>query len=120
MPPKKAKQLGTFLRRNREAKGLSLGAIASEARVERSTLLRLERGDFAVPDPDKLHRIAAALEVDAEELFARYPSPEALPDFAPYLRAKYGMSDQAIAEAEEFFSGLDKNRKGGSDAKHPR
>jgi len=109
MSPGTPKQLGAFLKKARN--GRSLEDVASAAGVPRSTLLRLERGEFAVPDPDKLQRLAEALGVDPEELFARYPAAEELPDVAPYLRAKFGMSAEAIEEAETLFAKLDKPKR---------
>lgn len=120
MPPAKAKQLGTLLKRHRETQGLSLEAVASEAGMPRSTLLRLERGEFAVPDPDKLQRLAEALGIEPEELFARYPAPDGLPDPAPYLRAKFGMSKEAIAEAEALFEKHAGKSSGGRRGKPTR
>jgi transcriptional regulator with XRE-family HTH domain len=118
MSPRDAASLAKSIRRHREAAGLSINALAREARLPPSTVLRLEAGEIEAPDPDKLQRLAAALAIDPEEFFAHYPAPEKLPDFAPYLRAKYGMSAEAVAEAEQFFAELEsrqkpKRRKGG-------
>ena len=71
---------------------------------------------------NKLERLAEALGIDPEELFADYPAPDKLPDMAPYLRAKFGMSDEAVAEAERLFAELaesegDKRRNRGKRAR---
>lgn len=119
MSPKNTSKLGKAIKRHRKAAGLSLYALGQEIGMPHSTILRLERGEFGMPDPEKLARIAEALGIEAEELYALGPYPD-LPEMAPYLRAKYGMSDEAVAEAEEFFAGLSKRerrKKGGQRAK---
>lgn len=121
MSPKDPASLAQTIRRHRERAGLSQQALAKKIGVPASTVMRLERGDIAAPDPDKLERLAAALQIEPEELFAQYPAPEKLPDMAPYLRAKYGMSASAVTEAEEFFAELAKKDKhGGRRAKRAR
>ncbi len=49
--------------------------------------------------------IARALEVDFEDLYslAGYESPERLPTFRPYLRAKYELPPEAVADLERYF-----------------
>lgn len=121
MSPKNAASLARVIRRHREAAGLSQSALAQAIGVPASTVMRLERADVAAPDPDKIERIAAALSIEPEELFAEYPASDRLPDFAPYLRAKYGMSAEAVTEAEQFFAELaKKEKKGGPRAKRAR
>lgn len=119
--------LADSVRRHREAAGLSQLALANKTGMQASTILRLEQGEVKAPDPDKLQRLAVALGVDPEEFFALYPAPERLPEFAPYLRAKYGMNEAAVKEAEEFFAELEKRSRpkakparGGRRAKRTR
>lgn len=107
MSPRDVASLAKSIRRHREAAGLSISGLAREAGLEPSTVLRLEAGEFEAPDPNKLQRLAAALGIDPEEFFAHYPAPERLPEIAPYLRAKYGMSSEAVAEAERLFAELE-------------
>lgn len=121
MSPKNPAILARTIKRHRKAAGMSKYALAMATDLPQSTILRLEEGKIEAPDPDKIERIAEALEVEPEELFAAYPAPERLPDMAPYLRAKFGMSDEAVTEAEKFFADLaDKDKKGGGSAKRPR
>jgi transcriptional regulator with XRE-family HTH domain len=111
MSPRDAHNLARSIRHHREAAGLSINALARAAGLPPSTVLRFEAGEYEAPDPDKLERLAGALGVDSEEFFAHYPAPERLPDFAPYLRAKFGMSKDAVAEAEQFFAELEAREK---------
>lgn len=124
MSQRDAAKLGNRIRRRREAAGLSLGALAKAIGVPPSTILRMERGEVGAPDPDKLERLAKALEIDPEDLFSLYPDPKQLPEFAPYLRAKYGMSAEAVEEAEKFFAELETKaaakQKGGGRGKRAR
>ncbi len=112
MSPKDTTKLGAAIRRHRKAAGLSQLALAKEIGVPASTIFRLEKGEFGRPDPDKLARLAEALDIEAEELYALTPYP-ALPDMAPYLRAKHGFSEEAVAEAEAFFADLKQRDKQG-------
>ena len=121
----KAKQLGRFIRRHREAKGLSNNALAREVDVDNATILRMERGDFQSPSPQILQRIGRALDVAVEDLYALagYTMPEGLPELAPYLRAKYDLPDKAVKELDSYFKTLQDRyggKKGGRDAKRSR
>jgi transcriptional regulator with XRE-family HTH domain len=119
-PSKSTTKLGRAISRHRKAAGLSQAALANKIGVPASTVFRLEKGEFGMPDPDKLTRLAEALGIEAEELYALAPYPD-LPDMAPYLRAKYGMSDEAVAEAEAFFASLKKrDKRGGPGGKRGR
>jgi len=118
--PKDTSKLGATIRRHREKAGLSQLALAKQIGVPASTIFRLEKGEFGRPDPEKLARLAEVLGIEAEELYALAPYPE-LPEMAPYLRAKYGMSAEAIAEAEEFFAELEqRDKQGGRRGKSRR
>ncbi len=101
MSPRDVADLGTFIAQARKTAGLSQEGLAEKAGVSGSTILRLERGEFGRPDPDKLQRIARALDIDAEDLFALadYTNPTKLPAFGPYLRARWG--EELPAEARE-------------------
>lgn len=127
MGSENAKQLGDFVRRQRHAKGVSLEGLAEQTGIPHSTISRIETGKFDAPRPDKLGRLAAALDVRYEELFALagYATPAGLPEPAPYLRAKYRhLPDEALAEAERFFAELEaryeEKPKGGQRAKRAR
>ena len=116
MPPTSAKKLGAFIKRHRKERGLSLEAVAQEVKVPRSTIFRMERGEFGSPDPEKLQRLATALDVDFEELFtlAGHVAPD--PGLQPYLRRKYDLSDEAIEKAERYLERLRHDDQGGPRA----
>jgi len=121
MSPRDVADLGTFIAQARKTAGLSQEGLAEKAGVSGSTILRLERGEFGRPDPDKLQRIARALDIDAEDLFAlaRYVAPGALPAFGPYLRAKFGseLPPKARKELEAYFERIKDEYGEGDDGK---
>lgn len=101
MTPRTTHELAAFIRRTREQSGLSQAGLARTAGIPRTTLIHIETGELGTPDPAKLQRIARALDIDAEDLFALadYASPSKLPTFGPYLRARWG--DELPPEARE-------------------
>jgi transcriptional regulator with XRE-family HTH domain len=101
-----SKKLGALLRQKRQNMGYSMTQLAKAAGVRDSTVLRIERGEFAAPRPDKLARFAALLEIELADLYAKagYLVPDELPSFDPYLSAKYPdlPSDVRIDLARHF------------------
>ncbi len=106
MNPQQAKELGRRLRVRREELDLSVRELARRAGVDNTTIVRIERGAFAAPRPDKLSRIADALDLSLADVFAlaEYVAPNELPAFAPYLRSKYRhLPTPAVEELERSF-----------------
>jgi len=95
--------LGEYLRVARERAGFGTRHLATISGVERSAIVRLEADEMAKPVPDYLVRLADALELNAADLFllAGLPIPQELPSLAPYLRTKYQLPPDAVAEAEQ-------------------
>lgn len=128
MPPSKAKQLGRFVQRHRREVGVSLREAAKQMGLDYTWLYRLEKGEIESPAPDKLVRVARVLKVDTEDLFALvgYMSPDQLPDFVPYLRAKFDLNEAAVRELSETFRRVldepvpKQRKKGGIRAKRSR
>lgn len=86
------KALGKLIARERARQGLSLETLGNAAGGTRATIMRLERGEFGRPDPEKLQRIARALGLNAGDLFALagYMPSDHLPSLDPYLRTMFG------------------------------
>lgn len=104
-----AQSLGTFIRAQREAKGISTRQLAAEVGVDKSQIIRLEQGGVASPRAELLARMAAVFKIDLADLYglAGYTQPTTLPSFTPYLRAKYrDLPSDAVAEMEQFFAKL--------------
>jgi transcriptional regulator with XRE-family HTH domain len=108
MPPRDLNQLSYIIRQERERAGLSTRKLAAEADLTPSTVQRIESGLIASPKPDHLQRIAAALGIDAEELYAAvgYLATAGLPALRPYLRAKYGLADETAGRIEGYVQAL--------------
>ncbi len=63
-------KLGEYIRAQRETLGISQRRLAGRIGLHHSYLARLEAGDYAQPAPAVLHRIAEALDLEPEDLFA--------------------------------------------------
>ncbi len=108
MSPSDLQQLGTELRARREQTGMSLRGAAERSGLVPSTLSRLEAGKIDSPRVEHLQAIARAYGIDVEDFYALagYLMPEGLPELRPYLRAKYGLPEQAANQLDEYFQAL--------------
>lgn len=105
--PNNANSLGELVRHAREARDFSIRDLADQAEIGRSTLLDLEQGKVASPNPTTLQSLATVLEIDLADIYAAagYAQPAGLPSFTPYLRSKYAdLPDDAKAELEKSFA----------------
>lgn len=100
-----AERLGAYVQHLRQERSLTLRALAARARVDYSWLSRLERGRIGSPDARYLYRVARALDVEVADLYleAGFGDAHGLPGFGPYLRAKYHLPSEAIAQLEAHF-----------------
>jgi transcriptional regulator with XRE-family HTH domain len=87
---------------------LTLSDAAALSGLHVSYWSKLETGHYKAPSPKHLQTIARVIDVRYEDLYglAGYDTPERLPTFAPYLRAKYDLPAQAIGELERYFAML--------------
>jgi len=97
---KRAKQVGTLLRKRREAMGVSTYALSERTGLPTSTIVRIEAGSFASPNPEKLARIAKVLRISIADIYATagYGVAEQLPAPRAYFRMK--LSDMPTRKAE--------------------
>ena len=100
-----ASRLGAYVQRLRKERNLSMRALATLAKVDFSYVSRLEHGQVGAPAARQLWRSPAPWT-------SRWPTstpkqvsatPTGLPGFAPYLRAKYDLPDEAIAQLQAHF-----------------
>jgi transcriptional regulator with XRE-family HTH domain len=106
MAPVSRTQLGQVITQARNEKGLSVRALARELGVPHSAISRLERGEQLPGNtPDRLAKIAAILDIDANELYqlAGFPVSATLPDLPIYLKAKYNLPEGAIDDMENYL-----------------
>lgn len=103
MDEDQAKQLGEHLQNARKLKGFSARELSELTGMADSSIVRIELGMVAEPRPDKLKRIAEALELSTADIFERagYATATDLPTMQPYLRTKYGLPPEAMDEIEK-------------------
>lgn len=116
----KERALGDYVRRRRLATGLSLRQAARRAGIDHTYWGKVELGELRSPNPRYLNAMAVVLEVPPQELFglAGYYVPEQLPSFGPYLRAKYDLDAEGIAELHRLFEQI--RARDGDDADERR
>jgi transcriptional regulator with XRE-family HTH domain len=83
-------QLGDYIRHRRDVLDMSLRELEAATGIERGSLSRIENGSRQ-PSPELLQRIAEALRIDYEDLYAvsGISRPEKLPEMDAYLRTRY-------------------------------
>jgi transcriptional regulator with XRE-family HTH domain len=98
-------KLGAYVQQLRAGRGLTVRGLAARAGLDASWVSRLENGHIASPDARYLWRISRCLGVEVADIYleAGYGDAHGLPGFGPYLRAKYHLSDKAIAQLEAHF-----------------
>jgi len=106
MDDQQARALGAILKKKREETGISMRKLAAIVGFNNASILRLERGELAAPAPDKLARLAAALEIPLADIYALadYAVPDELPSFKPYLRTKYRDLPQEEVDKIEAYA----------------
>jgi len=99
-------KFGAFIRREREAKEIGLREMAKKIGVSPTYLSKVERDEFPPPAEDKVRKIAAIIEQDADELLAlagRVASDltdiirERPREMADFLRAAKGLTAEEMA-----------------------
>lgn len=100
--------LGASIRQAREKKGISGRRLAAMINMHHGYLSRLEAGDYQRPSPEIIERIAAALGISYDDLFAMagHHAPSSLPGYAPYIRAKFDVDEQTLSLLNEHFERL--------------
>jgi len=109
-------KLGRVIYRERDKANLTQRELAEKAGTSHATIWHLECGDFKHPDPDKLQRIARALNLEVADLFVLvgYVPAESLPSFGTYLRIKWAAklsAEDRKALERDFERRRDKHAK---------
>jgi len=94
---------GEMVREARERRELSIAKLAAMADVDPRWLSRFEQGVYRNPDPRHMHRLAEGLDLEPIALLAAAEYVEGLPGFGPYMRTKYDLPPEAIAQLEAHF-----------------
>lgn len=108
MTQTQAQRLGTVIQKARERKGHSLRAFAELVGLPRTWLHELEHGVYLDPAPDRLARIAEALEIAPGTIdkITRGSVASSLPGMRTYFRAKYQLSPDEAAQVEAYVERL--------------
>ena len=96
------RQLANLLKSRRQKLGLSANETARRAGINQGNYWRIEAGQVAKPNAEKLRAIGHTLGISASELFATtgwMPSEE-LPALRPYLRTRYHLPPEALVKLE--------------------
>ena len=120
MADRNLQQLSAILRRERARAGYTVRDLAEKAGLVPSTVSRLESGLVAEPRPSHLQKLAQALGVDVEELYAEagYIAPGALPELRSYLRVKYGLDDEAASRIEGYLEATRQANQAPKEGRH--
>ena len=108
MTPTNAKRLGRIISNARKRRHLSIRGLADQLGISFAWLKQLEDGQYLDPSPDRLARIAEALEVEPSSVdrLARGAVSDSLPELRTYFRAKYQLRQEEIDKMERYFERL--------------
>jgi transcriptional regulator with XRE-family HTH domain len=100
--------LGDYIRSRRLSLGLSRAGAAEASDLDPSYWAKLENGNYIKPAPPHLSAVAEVLKVPVADLYslAGYEIPDGLPSLQPYLRARYDLPPEAVADLERYFEYL--------------
>ena len=120
MATRNLQQLSAILRRERARAGLTVRGLAEKSGLVVSTVSRLESGLVAEPRPSHLQKLAQALSIDVEELYAEvgYLAPGTLPELRSYLRVKYGLDDEAASRIEGYLEATRHAKQAPKEGRH--
>lgn len=108
MSQAKRRSLPKFVKSRREELGLSANEAARRAGLNISYWAKLEAGNYEAPGPTTLQAVAAVLEIPVQDLYVLvgYDTPTELPALRPYLRSRYNLPPQAVADLERYMDFL--------------
>jgi transcriptional regulator with XRE-family HTH domain len=108
MTKAQAIQLGRLIARARTRKELSYRGLTELTGIAYPWIVKLERGKFRRPAPDRLTRLAEVLDIDPEHIdrVSRGHVSHSLPEVRTYFRAKYDLSPEAIGRVERLVARL--------------
>jgi transcriptional regulator with XRE-family HTH domain len=110
-----ATRLGRLFATARRNKGLSLRAAAEIADVSYLWLSRVEHGFFNQPAPERITRVAEALDIDPERVNDVTDGHVAdnLPNVRTYFRSKFDLTRAEISEIERVVTEIQRNHERG-------
>ncbi|MFV8308243.1 helix-turn-helix domain-containing protein [Mycobacteroides chelonae] len=96
------RQLANLLKSRRQKLGLSANETARRAGINQGNYWRIEAGEIAKPNAEKLGAIGHVLGIPISELFTAtgWMPPAELPALRPYLRTRYHLPPEALVKLE--------------------
>jgi transcriptional regulator with XRE-family HTH domain len=103
-----AQRLGALISKARQRKGVAQTALAAQLGVANGWLAGLEAGRFLDPSPERLARIAEALDIEPSRIdrITKGTVAGSLPGMRTYFRAKYDLSAEQIDRIERYINRL--------------
>jgi transcriptional regulator with XRE-family HTH domain len=96
---------GSYIRKIREAKGLTLNQVALYSEISAAQLSRIENGKRGVPKPNTIKQIAEALKVEYEDLMEKAGYLENKVEELPGLTSKD--ERDILKDLEDIINGLE-------------
>lgn len=108
MTPLQAQSLGALIAKARVVKGVSVRALAEQLGLNFSWLSKLEAGRYADPSPERLTRLAEALEIEPARIdrITKGSVAASLPGMRTYFRAKYGLTPDEADRVARYVQRL--------------
>ncbi len=105
-----ARRLGTLIAQARARKGLSMRDMANQLGVSKGWVGELEHGRYLDPSPDRLARIAEALDIEPSRIdrLTEGTVADSLPGLRTYFRAKYDLTPEQIERVERYVERVQK------------
>jgi transcriptional regulator with XRE-family HTH domain len=97
----------------RRNKGWSGRQLSTATGLTHTWLLKLERGEYLSPAPDRLARLAEALGIDGERIdrVTHGHVSTSLPGVRTYFRTKYDLSQEEIDQIEDTVNQIQRNHE---------
>ena len=105
-------ELSSYLKSQREAKGLSVRSLAEKAGISHTEIMRIEDGTRKQPSPLKLRAIADALECsyDAMMIHVGYFEPRSSGMAVSAINGANDLTPEETAEVEKYIEFLKSKR----------
>jgi transcriptional regulator with XRE-family HTH domain len=103
-----AQTLGKLIAKARSGRGLTTRELADQVGVAHGWLSGMEAGRFLEPAPDRLARLADALDIEPARIdrITKGSVSEGLPGMRTYFRAKYDLTPEQIGKVEGYIRRL--------------
>jgi transcriptional regulator with XRE-family HTH domain len=113
MTEEQARTLGRMVKQARHMRGLTLRELDELTGVSYGWLALLEKGQIPSPAAGKLTAVADVLDIPPERIdrLTRGKVARGLPTIRTYFRTKYQLTPQEIAQIEDVFDQIRRNRR---------